>query len=116
MSIFSFAGFAVRNPGYVVKHASRSWAAHKAMQQFRFANRYCAWCGRSKRLDVHHIYPVSVAPEMAADLDNMIMLCRKPQCHLQVGHNGDYARRYVSNVEYICSERNVIRSLKGVTP
>lgn len=103
-----FARFAWRNPAYVTRAARRAWSTHKAMQRYRAAHPRCAWCGRSEHLDVHHIEPVSVAPQLAADERNMIMLCRKPPCHQVIGHDGDYARRYVANVRELTRLRSTV--------
>jgi len=78
-------------------------------------NQVCAWCGRTEKLEVHHIQPVSVAPDLAADPDNMIMLCRKPACHLVIGHNGSFRTRYVANVKSICEDSGqmVVKTVGG---
>jgi len=102
--VFDFIRFVFRNPSYVTKHARRANETRKAMDDFRTMNGECAWCGRTKNLDVHHIVPVSVEPESAADPLNMLMLCRKPACHQIIGHNGDFARRYVVNAEEVCRD------------
>lgn len=73
----------------------------KAMKEYKKENPFCAYCGRSLAVDVHHKLPVSVAPERAADKQNMITLCRKPKCHLIVGHMGNY-KMHNSKVEEIC--------------
>ena len=46
---------------------------------------YCQACGRTKDLEVHHIVPVSVDPDLELDPDNLITLCASP-CHLVHGH------------------------------
>ena len=79
-------------------------------------NSKCAWCGRDKKLEVHHIEPVSVAPHKAADQDNMIMLCRKPACHQVVGHEGDFGGRYVENVKELCDRQATVKVVKYVDP
>ena len=49
----------------------------------------CVSCGASGRLEVDHINPVRVAPELAFDLANLQTLC--PSCHtrktrIECGH------------------------------
>lgn len=97
---FEFAGLAYRNPGWVTKNAREAWATAKAMQAYREANPACEYCGRSGRIQVHHKEPVSVAPERAADIENMISLCAK-RCHITLGHAGNY-KNYVVNVADLC--------------
>ena len=110
--MFEFIKFVFRNKQFTVKKARHAYKTHKAMQKYRADNTQCAWCGRSNKLDVHHKIPVSVAPELAGEYSNMMMLCRKPQCHLQIGHNGNYARRYVENADAVCALGKVVRSKK----
>jgi len=117
--MFEFVKFMYRNPSYVTNGVRRLWATRKAMNSFRdkAENQSCAFCGRSARLEVHHIEPVSVAPDKADDEDNMIMLCRKPECHKMIGHDGDFRTRFVENVRDICESRRVVRTLAdGETP
>ncbi|MEJ2692804.1 MAG: HNH endonuclease signature motif containing protein [Candidatus Thiodiazotropha sp.] len=104
--MFSFIRFVIRNPSYVTRDVRRAWKTRKAMNEFRDRpeNSLCAWCGRKKRLEVHHIEPVSVSPDKADDPSNMIMLCRKPACHQIIGHNGNFANSYVENVKDICAD------------
>jgi len=45
---------------------------------------FCQSCGTTRKLQVHHIIPVSYAPEKELDPDNLITLCKR--CHLFVGH------------------------------
>ena len=108
--MFEFVRFAIRNPSYVTRGARRAWATRKAMAAYRAlpASQECAYCGRSKKLEVHHIEPVSVSPGKAAEPDNYLMLCRKPPCHQVIGHNGDFGGRYVANVREVCATRQAV--------
>jgi hypothetical protein len=113
---FEFLRYVVRNPSELTRGVRRLRTVRKAMAAFREdpANDQCAWCGRKKRLEVHHIYPVSAYPWLAADPNNMMMLCRKPACHQIIGHNGDFGRRFVENVEDVCrmGASKVVRTLR----
>ncbi len=70
----------------------------------------CAWCGRQTGLEVHHVVPVHVAPGLAADTNNYIMLDRK--CHEVLGHARNYRTRYVSNVVDVCRMRVLVEEHK----
>jgi hypothetical protein len=51
----------------------------------------CLGCGSHRLLQVHHIVPFSDRPELELDDTNLITLCMsRYECHLFVGHGGDY--------------------------
>lgn len=55
----------------------------------------CACCGSTRSLQVHHIYPFYLFPDLELVEDNLITLCNKGRygmksCHLAIGHNGNY--------------------------
>lgn len=63
---------------------------------------HCAVCGGSKKLEVHHIIPFNLAPDMELAPDNLMTLCERKKyginCHLLIGHLGNY-RRFNPNVD-----------------
>jgi len=106
--MFSFIGLVTRNPSMVTRHARRLYATHKAMRAYRKAHPACAWCGRKRRLEVHHEKPISVAPDLADVESNLITLCRP--CHRIVGHNTSFRDRYVENVAEICATNRTMKT------
>lgn len=48
----------------------------------------CAVCGGAERLQVHHIRPFHLHPELELDPTNLITLCESKghNCHLLFGH------------------------------
>lgn len=52
-------------------------------------NPCCAACGRTKKLEVHHIEPVHINPDRELDSLNLITLCDNP-CHFVFGHLFNY--------------------------
>lgn len=55
----------------------------------------CAVCGGDKHLQVHHIQPFHLHPELELDLTNLLTLCEPSDvlgcnCHLVFGHFGDW--------------------------
>lgn len=44
----------------------------------------CSGCGRLKQVQVHHVEPFHLKPELELDQNNLITLC--PICHLSLGH------------------------------
>ena len=59
-------------------------------------NPECVVCGAKKKLQVHHIVPFHVAPDLELDPTNLLTLCVNKKyginCHLLVGHLGNYRR------------------------
>lgn len=89
----------VRHATALVQHALRDlhtnrkrsprWKQAKAMHLVMEPT--CAACRGETRVQVHHIRPFHLQPEMELDLANLISLCMGPnECHLRVGHGGDY--------------------------
>lgn len=59
----------------------------------------CAACGTKKSLQVHHILPFHIYPELELDKGNLITLCRgSKDCHLNVGHGNNF-RAWNPNVK-----------------
>lgn len=104
---FEYASFVNRNPAYALKNWRAQSRVRKNMLQVRKANPYCAWCGRTDTLQVHHITPVQVDPYKAHVKSNMKVLCRKH--HLEVGHNGNFRTRYEDNLEAVLLSSRVAR-------
>jgi 5-methylcytosine-specific restriction endonuclease McrA len=51
----------------------------------------CAGCGGKKRLQVHHVDPFHLHPELELVPENLITLCMgKAECHLLIGHGDDW--------------------------
>lgn len=57
-------------------------------------NPTCAVCGDTRKLEVHHIKPFHIHPELELDPTNLITMCESKSygiiCHLLVGHWGSY--------------------------
>ena len=56
----------------------------------------CEACGRTTHLEVHHILPFSLFPDKELEPSNLLTLCENKKnglnCHLFIGHLGDYRR------------------------
>jgi 5-methylcytosine-specific restriction enzyme A len=54
----------------------------------------CAVCGGSEKLDVHHIRPFHLHPDLELDPNNLVTLCEANKggvnCHLLFGHLGNF--------------------------
>jgi hypothetical protein len=74
----------------------------------------CAWCHTTENLNVHHITPQSVAPELANVPANWIVLCRR--CHFSLGHRCNW-QWYNPEVEAICGRyTNRLPCVPGAQP
>lgn len=55
---------------------------------------FCMACGGKEKLEVHHIIPFHIAPDLELVPSNLMTLCESKKkginCHLFVGHRGDY--------------------------
>jgi 5-methylcytosine-specific restriction protein A len=56
----------------------------------------CAACGGRARLNVHHLRPFHLYPELELDPENLLTLCEggvaATNCHLLFGHGGNWSR------------------------
>jgi 5-methylcytosine-specific restriction protein A len=68
--------------------STRSSRWPKVRNNFLSVNSSCAACGSIKKLEVHHIEPINIAPEKELDATNLITLCKN--CHFIFGHLMDY--------------------------
>ena len=71
--------------------ASRSdkWPAFRA----EYAKTHlpvCAICGGTAKLNLHHLRPFHVFPELELDPTNVVWLCNKNLCHIRVGHLSNF--------------------------
>ena len=59
-------------------------------------NPECMVCGGRKKIEVHHIVPFHVAPDLELDPSNLMVLCTRKKyginCHLLIGHLGNFRR------------------------
>src|ERR1039458_5963866 len=63
-------------------------------KEFLLKNTKCAVCGGHRKLEVHHIKPFHLHPNLELDLTNLIVLCEDKKdginCHLAFGHLGNF--------------------------
>lgn len=82
---------------------SSKWASVR--RRHLKTNPECALCGGTAKLNVHHIKPFHVYPELELEPTNLITLCEDKgggvYCHLFFGHLGDYKSINVDILEDI---------------
>lgn len=81
-------GYSFFEPRFL-RYANRSPRWPKVRAAHLIENPSCAACGKSDRLDIHHIEPVHIRPERELDPDNLITLCSN-NCHIIFGHLMNY--------------------------
>lgn len=72
-----------------LRYAVRSPKWSKIRKEHLKNNPNCIACGRSKKVEVHHIIPVHKNPNLELDPSNLVTLCDDP-CHIVFGHFMDY--------------------------
>lgn len=74
------------------KERSKDWP--KARREFLKNNPICSVCERKTKLNVHHIKPFHLHPELELDPNNFTTLCENDKggvnCHLHYGHLGNF--------------------------
>jgi len=90
MKFFGIELFGTRSSGWT-----------KLRKQYLSKFPKCAACGRSSKVEVHHIIPVHVDSDKELDPDNLITLCDDP-CHLLFGHLMHY-KSWNENVVQDCA-------------
>lgn len=81
-----------------IKEKTRSPLWGKTRDHFIESHPTCAACGSKKDLQVHHIKPFHLHPELELNETNLITLCMdENNCHLNIGH-GDNFKAYNPNV------------------
>jgi 5-methylcytosine-specific restriction protein A len=73
----------------ILRYAKRSPKWSTVRKKHIEANPCCIACGKSKKLEVHHIKPVHLYPELELDPSNIVTLCADP-CHITFGHFMDF--------------------------
>lgn len=68
-----------------IRYAARSPKWSQVRKKHLKDNPVCAACGSNKKLEVHHIKPVHLYPDLELDPSNLMTLCADP-CHLLFGH------------------------------
>lgn len=71
---------------------SSQWA--KVRKEHLKLHPACEVCGDTHQINVHHIKPFHLHPELELEPTNLISLCESTSygiiCHLLIGHLGDY--------------------------
>lgn len=89
----------IEKPDYLLS-LSRSPLWYSVRKEFlKETGEKCAACGLRTNLEVHHIIPFHVRPDLELDKTNLITLCENKSiaCHFVIGHSFDW-KAYNINV------------------
>lgn len=85
-----------RIKGKAPKGARRSKDWSDVRKEHLIRNPRCEVCGSTKKLEVHHIVPFHIAPDLELEPTNLMTLCESKKygltCHQLIGHLGNYRR------------------------
>ena len=77
------------NRGNKPRRLISRWDRAKAQQLEKFP--YCQCCGTQDALQVHHVLPKHLFPDLEYELSNLVTLCMSAnKCHLNIGHLGSW--------------------------
>jgi predicted TIM-barrel fold metal-dependent hydrolase len=93
------------------KTRSPHWPAVRALHLKNHP--ICEVCGGTSKLEVHHIKPFHLHPELELDPRNLISLCegnKQLNCHLVIGHSGSFKKE---NPDVVADASALNAKLKG---
>lgn len=101
-----------RIQGKADKNQKRSSKWRKIRNEYKRKNAYCRVCGSGKKVEIHHIIPFHYAPDLELTEENLMPLCENKKyginCHLLIGHLGNYKRFNINCEADVITWRNKI--------
>ena len=106
--LFSAAALAIKE---LFAPRSDKWPAVRAAH-LRDEPR-CRWCGGAADLEVHHVEPFHVKPELELDPNNLLTLCmaKGRECHYRCGHKGESWLVFEPRIRELCAEHRKRRDV-----
>ena len=101
--------FFVKHIAFTLENPQRAWVVVKALAQYREEHPVCEITGL-KPVEVHHIKPVELFPELASDPSNFISLYRRSG-HFILGHAGNW-NWYVENIRETGAMMKIVKPSK----
>lgn len=98
----------MRNPSYVTKNIRSQWSVRKNLLAYRALHDRSEYSGGKRNLEVHHIIPVSMRPDLAGAHSNMVVLTRGE--HLHMAHAGSFTV-YVPNIRALIDSARIQRTI-----
>jgi arsenate reductase-like glutaredoxin family protein len=96
--------------GFKLKVRSPHWSTVRSL--WLHSNPACAVCQKTNNLNVHHIKPFHLYPELELETTNLITLCENKgmNCHFLFGHLGDWEAYNPSIVEDAPKQQEKIKN------
>lgn len=94
--------------------ASLNWSWQRCRRAFlKQVGKICVCCGSIKHIQVHHILPRHIRPDLALVLTNLLALCRN--CHFHIGHLNSYFtyNAEIVKVSWYVRENSVLKDNKA---
>ena len=97
------------------KKRSPKWT--EVRKQHLEKNPECAICGSIKKVEVHHVKPFHLYPELELEPSNLVSLCESKEfssliCHLDFGHLGNYQDENAYIFDTIVTMKEIFRKRK----
>jgi hypothetical protein len=89
-------------------YSSRSSNWNKIRKKHLEENNSCCGCGKTDKLEVHHIEPYHVNSNRELDPSNLITLCKS--CHFTIGHLMDWSSW---NIDVISDAKVYLNKVKN---
>lgn len=88
---YRLMSFLLPDPKVAGRRRSSRWPATRKKHLLSYP--FCAACGTKKYLEVHHVRPFHLFPELELDPANLMTLCESTShnCHLMFGHLLDWS-------------------------
>ncbi len=89
--------------------ASANWSWQRCRKAFlKKVGKQCVACSSKKSVQVHHVLPRHIRPDLAVDMTNLIALCK--DCHFHCGHMNNYHNynKNIMDVAFYANEHSEI--------
>ena len=92
LKLLQAVGFAKPLPGGIMPLIQRSPKWNAVRKAHLEKHKTCEVCGGDDNVEVHHVLPVHLYPELELDVTNLLSLCNGAGggCHLRMGHLGSW--------------------------
>lgn len=101
-AVSTMQGADTSDPGLVTAMRDAKW--RRTRNEFIEIQPDCQMCMTDNNLQVHHIFPWSLYPDLRYDLENLVTLCQP--CHFRFGHDRDWQAYNPDITNLVVKSRN----------